>query len=45
MRTGNWRSLLHLLFETLTVWKNSFVDCIIDDCAIQTLHQDALTLT
>ncbi len=41
MRTGNWRSLLHLLFEMLTVWKNSFVDCIIEDCATQALHQDA----
>jgi hypothetical protein len=44
MSTGNWKSVLFCLAETLTIWKNSFVDCLIEDCAIQGLFSDAVGL-
>jgi hypothetical protein len=41
MSSGNWRAVLFSLAESLTIWKNSFADCLIEDCVIQGLITDA----
>ncbi len=35
MCAGDWKSVLFSLAETLTIWKNSFADCLIKQCAIK----------
>jgi hypothetical protein len=44
MSVGNWKSVLFSLAEALTIWKNSFVDCLIEDSAIRGLFSDASSL-
>ncbi len=41
MRKGDWRVVLFALAESLRLWRNSFADCLIKDCAIQGLLADA----
>jgi hypothetical protein len=44
MRKGNWKRVLFCLAESLTIWKNSFADCLFEDCVIQGLMQDVSNL-
>lgn len=44
MRSGNWKAVLFSLAESLTIWKNSFADCLIEDLVIQGLMTDASTI-
>jgi hypothetical protein len=44
MRVGSWKRVLFLFFEVLTIWKNSFADCTIEDSTIQILWDDAIAL-
>jgi hypothetical protein len=44
MSTGDWKAVLLALAETMTIWKNSFSDCLINDCVVQGLYTDALRL-
>ncbi len=41
MRVGDWKAVLFFLAESLTLWKNSFTDCLLEDCVIQGLLTDA----
>jgi hypothetical protein len=44
MGKGKWREVLFLLHEVLTVWKNSFTTCTIDDVTMTLLYDDACKL-
>jgi hypothetical protein len=44
MREGNWKRVMFCLAESLTIWKNSFSDCVLEDTAIYGLLQDACNL-
>jgi hypothetical protein len=44
MRRGKWREVLFLVHEVMTVWKNSFPTCSIDDVILTTLSIDANNL-
>jgi hypothetical protein len=44
MRKGKWREVLFLLHEVMTVWKNSFPTCVIDDVVLTRLLSDANSL-
>jgi hypothetical protein len=44
MTTGAWRELLFLLSELMTVWKNSFSECVFDDAMLSAVTEDASRL-
>jgi hypothetical protein len=44
MRKGTWKSVLFSLYEVMTVWKNSFSTCVIDDTVLRTFLDDAKRL-
>jgi hypothetical protein len=44
MGKGKWKEVLFLLHETMTVWRNSFTTCVIDDLTMNSLYDDACKL-
>ncbi len=41
MGKGEWREVLFLIHETMTTWKNTFQDCVIEDDVLCILLRDA----
>jgi hypothetical protein len=41
MSSGDWKAVLFSLAESLTIWKNSFADCLFEDSVIQGLLTNA----
>jgi hypothetical protein len=41
MGLGQWGGILFTLHEVMTIWKNTFETCILEDVIFEMLYQDA----
>jgi hypothetical protein len=42
---GKWKEALFMVFEVMTIWKNTFETCILEDVIFEMLYQDARTVS
>jgi hypothetical protein len=45
MGLGQWRGILFMLHEVMTIWKNTFETCMFEDTLLEMLYQDARTMS